>query len=364
MPTSFQADVDAVFATLAKAGASTPGVAAQVDLTELQARGWLVPGWTQPWGTTPPLTPAEALYLDRARLRAGLVDPDPLVADLLGPLLIELASREQLERWLPETALGRLRWRLHSSLLGGEALPFALGEGNRVMLAAPVTLWPEDAASTLPPAAPDLLAILGRRETSGREAGGDGALLVVSRSALTDADSAAQDLSESSVEVAGQIQDLALLKERIETLRGEADLAPRSLAAAIERLLEDAAPDLEADVLADQEIALRTLRALEERAYGAAVDADLAGIVRLRGAELGASVARQYLEGLGYYALADAPRRQHNELPDAAFRAHDAVTRLIRYVGGLESVRTRDAIARRRFNLDPLLAPSEPRDSD
>ena len=109
-------------------------------------------------------------------------------------------------------------------------------------------------------------------------------------------------------------------------------------------------PALSAAELAELDIGLRALEGLEDRAYGAEVDADLAAAVRIRGAALGERMAHRVLADLGYYALAAPdPNRQHNELPDAAFRAQDAIARLIRYVGGLEAVQARDAIAARRF---------------
>ncbi len=357
MPTAFQADVDAYFATL-----EGPATRAGVSFLEgLRSRGWLVPAWGAPWGGDTTLTPAEVLYLDRARVRSGLVDPNPLVADFLGPLLMERASQEQLERWLPATAVGKLRWSVHRSLLALDPLPFEGSERGPVTLAAPLTLSAEHRAETGSPA-PDLIIALGHREAS-RAAGGQGreesALLVAPLAVVSSDDLPAAP--SGSFEVVGELENAAALSDRIHALHRRAERQPRSPAAAIERLLEKAAPVLEPEALAAQEVALRALRALEERAFGATVDADLAGAVRIRGAELGTAVAHQTLDSLGYYALAAVPPRRHNEFPDAAFLAQDAVARLIRYVGGLESVRTRDAIASRRFGLGAVPEPVDPR---
>ena len=78
------------------------------------------------------------------------------------------------------------------------------------------------------------------------------------------------------------------------------------------------------------EVALIALEVLEARADS---EEALLLAVRIRAAELGREIAELGIESLGYYALPAAdPARQHNELPEIALGAQDAVAELIRYL--------------------------------
>jgi hypothetical protein len=78
------------------------------------------------------------------------------------------------------------------------------------------------------------------------------------------------------------------------------------------------------------EVALIALEVLEARADS---EEALLLAVRIRAAELGRQIAELGIERLGYYALPAAdPARQHNELPETALGAQDAVAELIRYL--------------------------------
>lgn len=298
--------------------------------------GWTVPLWPQPWGSGS-YSPRQAWLLDWVLSVNGAPQLDPIVVDLVGPLLMQLADEAQQASWLAAIASGESRWAVHSSLLGGVAVDGVFDD------------------ACFEPAA-DRLAVSGagmadRLILLGRE-GGVADIVTARLSADMIMSGAPMDPD--------QVSAPGLTFERLRTMRSETELlmlveslcppggsGARSWTGRLRYQLETLR--LQTDLfratdLAEQEVALIGLEVLEHRAQ-IAHSGPLADAVALKSVELGLALARLAVEAHGYYALpAPDPRRQHNELPPAAMAGQDAVGELIRYVGGLEAMAVRDRI--------------------
>jgi alkylation response protein AidB-like acyl-CoA dehydrogenase len=76
----------------------------------MAARGWTVPDWPKDYGGGG-LSPAETKVLRQEMARLGA--RNPLMSfgiSMLGPALLKYGTEEQKKRFLPEIALGRIRW--------------------------------------------------------------------------------------------------------------------------------------------------------------------------------------------------------------------------------------------------------------
>lgn len=298
--------------------------------------GWTVPLWPQPWGSGA-FSPRQAWLLDWVLSVNGAPQLDPIVVDLVGPLLMRLADDTLQATWLPAIAGGESRWAVHNSLLGGVAVDGVFDDAR------------------FEPAA-DRFAVSG--------AGVADRLILLAREGRV-ADIVTARLSAAAIMPGApldpdQISARELTFERLGTMRSERDLRmvveslcppggtrARSWTGRLRHQLEmlrlQTGLFRVAD-LAEQEVALIGLEVLEHRAQ-IANSGPLADAVAIKSAELGQAFARLAVEALGYYALpAPDPQRQHNELPYAAMAGQDAVGELIRYVGGLEAMTVRDRI--------------------
>jgi hypothetical protein len=339
----------AVQAFLAKRLPLPASPAAHLSFLEaLQERGWSAPLWPRRWGGGD-FSVAEAFVIDRTLTRAGAPVPDPLTVDLLGPLLMARASETDCQRWLPDMAMGAVRWCGHGSLFGGLPLTGRLENGK--FLASESRIRAANAVG-----AQALVAMA----TDGQAA----ALVMTALDSTMVVPGLPLDpdllLLEGCVfEVLASATDLAALRADISRIQHEPAAAGRSWSGRLRYLLarlkdEDAGNDPETSAL---EIAVTGLEVTEMRVLAAESDpeVDSAGdpepqalglALAVRGAELGRALAEKIIASLGYYALpAPDPSRQHNEVPLRALAAQDAVAELIRYLEA-DVVGYRDRLSR------------------
>lgn len=296
-------------------------------LKALCARGWSAPGWHKPWGGG--LAMAEAFLVERALAQAGMPILDARTLQQTGPLLMALADEPLCRRFLPAMASGEARWALHGSVLG----------------AAPVRGWFLSAELQLEPArtlvygASDATAIAmilaqGSERALVLAELTDGSLMKnlpldpetiyldalkfellattrthpALRAALAGAGGTTTGLNCWTGRLRRQYQHL---------LRAEAEREPQ------------AGAQSELTALG---IELGGLEVMEQRAVFSA-DSNLRAAVGIRSARLGRALAELAVDRLGYYALAaPEPALQHNELPEPALAARDAMADLIRYL--------------------------------
>lgn len=304
-------------------------------------RGWSAPGWPMPWGGG--LGAAETFLVESALAQAGAPMLGPGTLHHVGPLLMALEDEAICQRYLPAMASGRISWAQHGSLSGAAPLTGRFRAGG-VELDSPRTL------------------VYGARDADAV------ALLVEERAEIA---LAVADLAEVAVQ-ANQPLDPdtvcleALRFDVLATTRTHPTLAPAlavqsGSSQALEceryrcwtprlRYLFDRLVEEDPDPVAHSEIpslavAVSGLEAMEQRAAFNADDG-LREAVAIRCVELGRTLAALWMDRLGYYALpAPDPTRQHNELPEQAFAAQDAIAELIRYLEGDFGTR-RDSLAR------------------
>ena len=82
----------------------------KVWLERMGEKGWTTPTWPKEYGGGG-LSPAQARIVNQERVRINA--PVPLLSFgiwMLGPVLLEYASEEQKQRYLPEIVRGEIRW--------------------------------------------------------------------------------------------------------------------------------------------------------------------------------------------------------------------------------------------------------------
>ena len=298
-------------------------------LDALVARGWSVPHWPVSQGGTG-WTPVQRYLWDRETAYAETPRMDFFGATLLGPLLCAWGSAEQQGRFLPPIREARVRWCQGFSEPGaGSDLASlstrALRRGDKYVVSGSKT-WVSGAHL-----ADWMFCLVRTDEEIARPQEGISFLLIdmksvgievapirtlgdqhrVNRVTLTDVEVPVANLlgqENDGWTCAKTLLDL----ERVGVARvAQSQVELGRLKAFAGTVTQDGgtlqeSPDFRRKV-AEVEIDLAGLEALELRVLGQAGSGELAGsqgsVLRLRGAEIGQRINELFVEALGYYGL-------------------------------------------------------------
>lgn len=321
----------------------------------LVTQGWSVPDWPEQFGGSG-WTPEQRYLFKRLLAQSGAPLLDGFSVDVFGPLLMQRASSDQLERYLPAVREARGRCCPHWSLAGGPPLEVEVTREGVVLVAQQTGAQSAAGASWM-------LAV-GRATTAHpAESARPGApatdlLVVLELAPGSTTPGLPLDPDEVALQGGARADVLGPWQSNGSSFSDAlAAFGPpvRSLAPALHRqllrvaeMLDPSQPDAGGlrRRLHELQIGAVTLDAMEARtALDARSDEAEARAAWLRGAELAAETAALAVDAAGYMALPGLDSLTLDNEGPIGGDYQRAVQALFRYVGGLEAMIERERIA-------------------